>query len=80
MPMASMRQPDDEPTWLLWRELAIQQVSASMCVFCACAVACWMSRRPGMGRSISIWKRHFAAGGLGQLAEAALTADRFVQF
>ena len=53
---------DESNLVALWRELANQQGSVSMCASPPpCGAVCWMSRRPrGWAGHTSTWSRHFA--------------------
>ncbi|AUT42460.1 sulfurtransferase complex subunit TusD [Aeromonas caviae] len=73
---------DETDLVALWRELAIQQgIRIDVCVAAAMRRGVLDEQEAkGMGREHFNLEAPFCLSGLGQLAEAALTADRFVQF
>jgi tRNA 2-thiouridine synthesizing protein D len=73
---------DETDLVALWRDLALAQGIPSMCVSPPpCAAGCSMKQEAkGMGKTQFNLQAPFRLSGLGQLAEASLTADRFVQF
>ncbi|WP_324031851.1 sulfurtransferase complex subunit TusD [Aeromonas caviae] len=73
---------DETDLVALWRELAIQQgIRIDVCVAAAMRRGVLDEQEAkGMGREYFNLEAPFCLSGLGQLAEAALTADRFVQF
>ncbi|WP_323060331.1 sulfurtransferase complex subunit TusD [Aeromonas hydrophila] len=73
---------DESNLVALWRELANQQgICIDVCVAAAMRRGVLDEREAkGLGRAHFNLEPPFCLSGLGQLAEASLTADRFVQF
>ncbi|HDZ8831725.1 TPA: sulfurtransferase complex subunit TusD [Aeromonas dhakensis] len=73
---------DESNLVALWRELAIQQgIRIDVCVAAAMRRGVLDEQEAkGMGRAQFNLEAPFCLSGLGQLAEASLIADRFVQF